>query len=289
MNEQAAAPIVVTRPRRVSLAWIVPVLALATACVLGYQAWQERGLLVFITFEDAGGLRAGDALVYRGIPVGEIHDVRLSRDLGRVVIEARLRPEAEDLARDGTRFWVARPEVSLAGVSGLDTLLGPTYLNVLPGAAPGRVMTRFEGDNRAPLDQGVQGLRVVLRLVRRGTVSTGSPILYRDVPVGQVDGVRLAGDARFVEVDATVREEYAHLVRQKTRFFKATGIGVDFGWFQGLSVRAESLEALVNGAIAFATPEKSGEPVGDGAYFEVADQPESDWLKWDPVLSTPEP
>lgn len=285
MNEQPAAPIVVTRPRQVSLAWIVPVLALAAACVLGYQAWQERGLPVYITFEDAGGLRAGDALVYRGIPVGEIRDVRLSRDLGRVVIEARLRPEAEDLARDGTRFWVARPEVSLAGVSGLDTLLGPTYLNVLPSSTPGDVTTRFEGDNRAPLDQVASGLHVVLRLARRGTVSTGSPILYRDVPVGQVDGVRLAGDARFVEVDATIREEFGHLVRQKTRFFKASGIGVDFGWFQGLSVRAESLETLVSGAIAFATPEKPGEPASDGALFDVADQPESDWLKWSPVLS----
>lgn len=289
MTEQAATPVVVARPRRVSLAWIVPVLALATACVLGFQAWRERGLPVFITFEDAGGLRAGDALVYRGIPVGEIREVRLSRDLGRVVIEARLRPEAEDLARDGTRFWVARPQVSLAGVSGLDTLLGPTYLNVQPGAAPGRVMTRFEGDDRAPLDQMAEGLRVVLRLARRGTVSTGSPILYRDVPVGQVDRVRLADDARFVEVDATIRGEYAHLVRQRTRFFKASGIGVDFGWFQGLSVRAESLETLVNGAIAFATPEKPGDQVGDGALFDVADQPESDWLKWSPALSAAGP
>ncbi|MCL4222381.1 MAG: MCE family protein [Phycisphaerales bacterium] len=289
MNEQAAAPVVVARSRRVSLAWLVPVLALAAACVLGYQAWLERGLPVFITFEDAGGLRAGDALVYRGIPVGEIRDVRLARDLGRVVIEARLRPEAEDLAREGTRFWVARPEVSLAGVSGLDTLLGPTYLNVHPGSTPGDVRTRFEGDKRAPLDQLASGLHIVLRLVRRGTVSTGSPILYRDVPVGQVDGVRLASDARFVEVDATIREEYGHLVRQRTRFFKASGIGVDFGWFQGLSVRAESLEALVNGAIAFATPEKPGDAVGDGAVFDVADAPESDWLKWSPALSASSP
>lgn len=289
MTEEPSTPVVVRRERRVSLAWIVPLLAIAVAGVLAYQSWKERGVSVFIRFDDAAGLRAGDALVYRGTHVGEIRDVQLSADLASVVIEARLRPEAEGLAREGTRFWVARPQVSLAGVSGLDTLLGPTYLNVLPTNGQARPAYRFDGLDDAPLDSAENGLHVVLRLQRRGTISTGSPILYRDVPVGQVDGVRLAPDARWVEVDATIREEYARLVRERTRFFKASGIGVDFGWFQGLSVKAENLEALVNGAIGFATPDKPGVAVGDGAFFDVADEPDGDWLKWDPVLSAGTP
>lgn len=289
MSEEPASPVIVACERRLSLAWVVPLLAIVVAGLLAYQAWKERGVAVFITFDDAGGLRQGDALVYRGIRVGDIRDIRLSPELADVVIEARLRPEAEGLAREGTRFWVARPQVSLEGVSGLDTLLGPTYLNVLPSEKPGKPESRFVGLADTPLDSSESGLHVVLRLARRGTISTGSPILYRDVPVGQVDGVRLAADARWVEVDATIREEHAHLVRSKTRFFKAIGIGVDFGWFQGLSVRAESLEALVNGALAFATPEKPGEVVGDGVMFDVADEPDSDWLKWDPSLSSDVP
>lgn len=289
MSEEPSVPVVVRRERRFSLAWVVPVLAIAVAGVLAYQSWKERGVSVFIRFDDAAGLRVGDALVYRGTRVGEIRDVQLSDGLDSVVIEARLRPEAEELAREGTSFWVARPQVSLAGVSGLDTLLGPMYMNVMPAESEGKPMFRFEGLNDAPLDSSQNGLHVVLRLQRRGTVSTGSPILYRDVPVGQVDGVRLAPDARWVEVDATIREEYARLVRERTRFFKASGIGVDFGWFQGLSVRAESLEALVNGAIGFATPERPGASVGDGAFFDVADTPENDWLKWDPALAASDP
>ncbi|RMH14836.1 MAG: MCE family protein [Planctomycetota bacterium] len=288
MSEQPAEPVIVERQRRFSLAWIVPVLAILVAALLSYQAWQQRGIAVFITFEHAGGLKVGDAVVYRGFPVGDIRDIQLSPDLGEVIIEARLLPQAEGLARAGTQFWVARPEVSLAGVSGLDTLLGPTYLNVRPARQPGKPQFRFEGRPDAPRDQAT-GLHVVLRLARRGTVSTGSPILYRDVPVGQVGGVRLAEDARWVEVDAHIREEFAHLVRSRTRFFKASGIGIDFGWFQGLSVRAESLEALVSGAIGFATPDKPGDPVSDGVMFDVADQPDSDWLKWDPPLSSAQP
>lgn len=289
MSEDPAAPIIVPRERRFSLAWALPLLAVVVAGVLTFQAWKERGVAVFITFDDAGGLRPGDALVYRGVRVGDIRDIRLAPGLAEVVIEARLRPEAEELAREGTRFWVARPKVSLAGVSGLDTLLGPTYLNVLPGEQPGRPTWRFVGLEDTPVSSTEHALHVVLRLARRGTISTGSPILYRDVPVGQVDSVRLASDARGVEVDATIDEQYAHLVRSRTRFFRASGIGIDFGWFQGLSVRAESLEALLNGAVGFATPEKPGELVSDGAVFDVADAPDSDWLKWAPALSVQGP
>jgi paraquat-inducible protein B len=289
--QEPSEPIIVRRPRRISIAWLLPLLAIAAAAFLGWQAWQERGVPVWITFDDAAGLRVGNDVVYRGIIVGTIRDVHLAPEGKRVIVEAVLRPEADLLAREGTRFWIARPQVSLGGVTGLDTLIGPTYLNVAPAKTPGKPAFAFEGlkeKAREPVAAD-GGLRLVLRAARRGTVSVGSPIIYRDIAVGHVEAVRLADDARWVEIDAVIVKRYAHLVRSRTRFFKANGIGVDFGWFAGLTVRADSLEALVSGAIGFATPERTGSEVADGATFDVADEPDSDWLKWDPVLTPSEP
>lgn len=285
-TDQPAAPVVVRAQRRLSAAWVLPILAIAAAALLGYQAWKERGVPVWVSFSDAAGLRPGNDVIYRGISVGTIRDVRLAPEGRRVVVEAMLRPEAAPLAAEGTRFWIARPEVSLAGVTGLETLIGPTYLNLLPSERDTPPQFVFDGLNERPdLDAADQGLRLTLRIAQRGSVSVGSPILYRDVAVGRVEEVRLANDARSVEVEAVIANRYAHLVRAKTRFFKASGIGVDFGWFGGLSVRAESLEALVSGAIGFATPSKPGDPATDGAEYEVAPEPDSDWLKWDPPLT----
>ncbi len=279
--------VIVRGARRFSAAWLLPVIAIVVAGVLGWQAWQQRGVSVWVTFPDAAGLRVGNDVIYRGISVGTIRDVRLAPQGKRVMVEAMLRPEAAPLAVEGSRFWIAKPSVSLAGVTGLETLIGPTYLNVSPGRAENAEAFVFDGLPEKPADLSDQqkGLRVVLRAARRGTVSVGSPVLYRDVAVGRVEEVRLAQDARWIEIDAVIIDEFAHLVRSRTRFFKASGIGIDFGWFGGLSVRAESLEALVSGAIGFATPEKTGERARDGDVFDVADEPDSDWLKWDPVLS----
>ncbi|MBX3321843.1 MAG: MCE family protein [Phycisphaeraceae bacterium] len=287
MSQDAMTPIIQVRRRRVSLAWLVPIFALIGAGLLAHSAWQQRGVRVSITFEDAGGLRPGDAVMYRGIRVGDIRDVRLAEDLRAVVVEAELRPEAGALAREHSRFWVAKPEVSLAGVSGLETLMGPTYLNVLPRAGDAVFRAKFDGLRDTPKGAAEvgDGLRVVLMMPRRGTVSVGSPILYRDIPVGHVQDVRLSPNARQVEVEAIIVAEHAALVRERTRFYKASGIGVDFGWFRGLTVRADSLESLVSGAIAFATPSRAGAVVEPGHVFDVAGEPDAEWLKWEPDLA----
>jgi paraquat-inducible protein B len=278
---------IVDRRRRLSLAWLVPLVALVGAAFLAHSAWQQRGIRVSVTFPDAGGLRPGDAVMYRGIRVGDVRDVRLSSDLQQVVIDAELRAEAGALAREHSRFWIARPQVSLAGVSGLETLIGPTYLNVQPRAGDAVFRSRFVGLRDAPKSVAADGdgVRVVLHMPRRGTVSVGSPILYRDIPVGHVHEVRLSTDATRVEVEAVIIAEHAALVRERTRFFKASGIGVDFGWFRGLSVRADSLESLVSGAIGLATPARGGAQVESGHIFEVASEPDPEWLKWEPDLS----
>ncbi len=289
--QEPSEPVIVPRPRRISIAWVLPLLAIVAAAFLGWQAWQQRGVPVWITFDDAAGLRVGNDVVYRGIIVGTIGDVRLAPEGKRVIVEAVLRPEADMLARQGTRFWIAKPQVSLGGITGLDTLIGPTYLNVAPAENPGKPAFSFDGlkeKAREPVAAD-GGLRLVLRAARRGTVSVGSPIIYRDIAVGHVEAVRLADDARWVEIDAVIVERYAHLVRSRTRFFKANSIGIDFGWFAGLSVRADSLEALVSGAIGFATPERTGTKITQGTVFDVADEPDSDWFKWDPPLVPSEP
>jgi paraquat-inducible protein B len=102
--------------------------------------------------------------------------------------------------------------------------------------------------------------------------------------VGVVRGVRLAEDAAAVEVSAAIDPAYATLVRTNSRFWLASGVGVDWGLFSGLSVRADSLDALIDGAVAFATPDRPGERVANGHGFELEPSPEDKWLGWDPAI-----
>lgn len=273
------------RPRRASLMWVVPALALIGVAVFVYvQVTAERGPRVRITFRDAAGIKPGAEVIYKGLRVGVVRDVRLTGELDAVTVLAELAPHAGGLAAEGAGFWIVRPEVSLDRVSGLDTLLGPRYIAVRPAPAGSRPAGRFVGLEGPPPTERGRGFPIRLRAAAVGAIAVGSPVLYRGVAVGVVTGVALAGDASHIEIDAEIRPRYAPLVRDNTRFWDAGGVGVDFGLFRGLSVQAGSLDAVLRGAIGMATPTRPGERAQSGAGFDLAAAADPSWAGWKPVI-----
>lgn len=72
--------------------------------------------------------------------------------------------------------------------------------------------------------------------------------------MGKVTGYELGQTADRVLIHILIEPKYAPLVRSGSRFWNTSGFGLDFGLFKGATVRTESLETLVAGGIAFATP-----------------------------------
>jgi paraquat-inducible protein B len=287
MSETPKA-VVEKQTKRASLLWLVPIVALASVlAVLFVRAGAERGPRITITFADASGLLPGADLIHRGLHVGVVRTVELDTDLKTVIVNAELAPHAAGLAAEGTSFWIVKPEVSLDRVSGLETLLGPRYIAVRPSEEPGRRWRRFEGLSesvRGVNDFADEGLPIRLNARSAGSISVGSSLLYRNMHVGQVTGLRLADNAQHVEIDAVVEPKYAPLIRDNTRFWDASGVGVDFGLFRGLSVAAGSLDSVLRGAIGIAAHKKPGDTVAAGHEFELAPSVDNDWLEWQPEI-----
>lgn len=274
-------------PRRLSWVWLVPV------AVLGLLSWylfvqvsHERGPRITITFESAGGIESGSELMHRGMTVGVVREVELTESLDAVRVTADLAPHAAGLAREGARFWIVKPEVSLSKVQGLETLLGPRYIAVRPAEDVGAPLARtFEGDEAAPPVDPDGSLEIVLLARSAGDILPGTPVLYRGMPVGIVRGKVLSEDSTRVRITAAIDPGHAALVRDNSRFWNASGVGVDFGLFRGLTLQAGSLDSMLQGALAFATPTRAGDPVEPGHEFELAPQPNEDWLNWSPEIT----
>jgi paraquat-inducible protein B len=287
MSDPEPIPRATVRRRRFSLTWLVPLLALG---VLGFVVFQQvnrtRGMLITISFEDAQGIEPDSEIVHRGIRVGIVRDVALSDDLKRAVVTAELDPSATALAVEGTQFWVVRPELSLQQVSGLDTLIGPNYIALRPGEPGGATYRVFEGLGASPaIDPSEKSLLVLTLFTDRlGTLQPGVPVLYREIPVGAVRSARLDDDATRVLVEIQIEPRYAPLVKDDSRFWRSGGVGVDFGLFTGLSVRADSLESVLGSSISFATPENPGAALRADRVFELADEPKDSWLEWSPSI-----
>lgn len=254
------------------------------------EAALHNGLAISIRLDRADGLSPGTAIRYRGLDVGSVDSIELGDDLQSVVLHARVTQAARQIARVGTQFWVVKPELSLTRVDNLDTLISGQYLEVLPAhAAAATRQTDFVALAEPP-NQGVDdpGLRLVLSAARRSSLKAGVPVTYREVPVGKVTGYELGPTADRVLIHILIEPRYAGLVRTGSRFWSTSGIGVEAGLFKGVKVRSESLETIIEGGVAFATPEEpTSNQARPGQTFALFDEPQDEWLHWAPKIALP--
>jgi paraquat-inducible protein B len=161
--------------------------------------------------------------------------------------------DVDQYLKTNTRFWLVKPSVSLAGITGLETLVSGNYIAASPG--DGEPTRKFKAlSEEPPLSDAKPGLHLTVKADRLGSLNRGSPVFYKQIQVGQVKSYLLSEDQSTVEIKVYIEPTYASLVRKHTRFWNASGISIDAN-LSGVKVRSESLSSIVAGGIAFATPE----------------------------------
>ena len=109
---------------RVSIIWVVPLVALIIGGWLLWRDIMSKGPEISVTFQGAEGISAGKTAVrYRDVDVGQVIEVKLAEDLEHVRLAIRMDADFSDYLTDKTRFWVVRPRVTARGITGLDTIV----------------------------------------------------------------------------------------------------------------------------------------------------------------------
>jgi paraquat-inducible protein B len=270
-------PEVKTKKQRISIVWLVPLIALAVGGWLVYKAVSEKGPVVTITFKSADGLEAGKTKIkYKDVELGVVDSIVLSKDLSQVIVKAELVKQAEKFISQNTRFWVVRARVAAGGVSGLGTLFSGAYIELDPGK-PGTPATHFEGLEVPPVvTTDLPGSHFVLRASSLGSLNIGAPVYFRRIQVGQVISYQLDEDGQAVTVKVFVHDPHHELVRKNTRFWSASGLDIAIG-ADGIRVDTESFVTLMVGGIAFDTPVnmEPGEPAEENEVFKLYKNRES--------------
>ncbi|GAW35688.1 paraquat-inducible protein B [Roseovarius sp. A-2] len=258
--------------QRLSIVWIVPLLALVVVLAIAWQNYADRGPLIEIGFENASGVRAGSTeLRYRDVKVGLVEEVGFADGLGQVLVRVRLDQGVAPYVDSDARFWVVRPQVTTQGVSGLDTVLSGVFIEGLWDTEPGPAATRFEGLADAPLERlGDPGMRLTLRAAGGAALTENAPILYRGIEVGRVGKPVISAD-NTAEAEAVIYAPHDQLINSATRFWDASGFSFSFGP-GGAAVDFSSLASLVSGGITFDTMLSGGAPTEPGARFTVFEE-----------------
>lgn len=255
---------------RISIVWIVPLVALIVVLVIAWRSYAERGPVIEISFENAAGVKEGSTeLRYRDVAIGLVEEVSFTEGLGRVLVSVRVDKDVAPFIDDEARFWVVRPQVTTQGVSGLNTVLSGVYIEGLWDDQPAGHVGRFEGLPDAPLErQGQDGLKLTLRASGRASLIENTPILYRGVTVGRVGKPSITEDGSSAQAEAMIFEPHDRLVTSSTRFWDTSGFSFSLGP-NGAALDFSSVASLVAGGVTFETMVSGGEPVEPDSTFTV--------------------
>lgn len=255
---------------RLSLVWVIPLVALIAALSIAWQSYRDQGPVITIEFAKGAGIAARETEVrYRDVKVGVVEKVHFSEGLSSVLAEVRLEKEVAPYVDSGASFWIVQPELTARGVSGLDTVLSGVFIEGTWDQQIGTPQARFQGLETAPLFRsGKEGLQIALRTVPGGVMTDNTPILYRGIEVGLVGTASISTEGNFAIAEAIIYEPHGRLITPSTRFWDTSGFSVSIG-ASGAEIDFSSLASLVSGGITFDTFVSGGTRVADGTIFEV--------------------
>jgi paraquat-inducible protein B len=238
---------------RLPLVWILPAVVVLAGGFVVIREKLAQGTSIEIRFENAEGLEANKTKVrYKDVEIGEVRDIRVGGDRREVIVTAEIHRNAQSYLVEDTRFWVVRPRVSGAGVSGLATLVSGAYISVDVGHSTAN-RDHFVGLEVPPIvTANLPGREFILHADDLGSLDIGSSVFYRHITAGQVVGYALDPGGTGVTIKAFINSPFDKYVTDQTRFWQASGIDMSVN-ADGVKLRTESLASILEGGIAFGT------------------------------------
>ncbi len=231
--------------------WIVPFIAVIIAAWLAYQYFSQLGPEIRIVFPKNEGLKAGQSQIkYRDVPIGTVMKIELEKDGEGVAVIARMDKSATNYMNENTKFWIVKPEVGMSGVSGLDTLISGTYID----------MYTKKG---AMLKKKFRGMRHAYRKINDGeyfhlkapigyNIGKSTPIYFKNIKVGQVEYMNVSLDGSSIDFVVFIEKFYVPYVHSTSKFWVTSALDVDLSNGR-LDVNVAPLSYILNGGIAFSS------------------------------------
>jgi len=244
----------VSRSRtRLSLVWFIPILAALVGVWVAVTRVMSEGPKITITLDSADGLEAGKTKIrYNGVEIGTVTTIRLSDDHQHVITTAQMAPATEGFLATDTKFWVVRPRISGANVTGLGTLISGAYIGLEIGQSTEHTHDFVALETQPVVTSALPGRLFVLKTANLGSLDIGTPVFFRRLQAGEIASYALDKDGKFLTVKVFVRAPYDQYVNPETRFWQASGVDVSLS-ASGLKVQTQSVLSILIGGIAFET------------------------------------
>jgi len=236
--------------------------------------------IVFL-MKDESNLKEGSDIRYKSITVGQVKHLKLVDD--EIVVYALIKEEHKNLLAQDSIFWVDDIHVGLDHVKNPSAILTGAFIKVQKGHST-QMSNQFALSTTEPVKTlNKEGLRVVVTGKKLSSLGIGSPVFYRQIKIGSVEGFGLSDDSKGVKLRLYIQKCYAYLVHTDSSFYNAGAIGVDVSLL-GVKISTETVSTMINGGVSMVTPETQSLQAENMSAFTLHNDPEEEWLEYAPEL-----
>lgn len=253
-NTKVSNMVKIVKKRGFSPIWLLPLFTAIIGIWLLFNNIVNARKTITIHFLSAQSIIPDKTRVlYKGVKIGKVKKIQFDIK-GGVDVTAQIEPDATFMLKKQTKFWLVSAKINSISISGLDTFLTGSYINMSPGNGPDS--THFIAISKQPVLAPHDALLISLQSTNARSISSNSSIFYKKIKVGQVMQVCLDNSGQFVKIKAYIDKKYSHLVKKDTKFWNISGITANLST-SGLHVKLDSLTSLIAGGITFSSPQKS--------------------------------
>lgn len=206
-----------------------------------------RGIRISIELPDNSNINNNSPIIYRGIEVGQITSVRLSKKTNKITAQAAIEPAFADKLTTGTNFMLEEAEVSLSAMKNISNLFRGNFLTIVPGE--GNITRDFIALRSNELSQSTaKTSKITLTADNTYGLEAGTLVSYRGINVGAVSDVSLDGEK--IRFDLLIDNKYRNLIKSENRFYVSGTISA--GFVDGnLDLSIPPAKHLLAGSISF--------------------------------------
>ena len=235
--------------------WLVPFIALIIALWLAYQYYIQIGSKITIRFKSNAGLIENQSPIkMRDVTIGIVKKISLSKDGKGVIINARMNREVDDYLNSKAKFWIVHPDVGTQGISGLDTIVSGSYIQ-LHGIkdTKAKKIKHYIGLEHPYIDDNAKGKYFVLSAPKSYNVSEKGIIYYRMMKIGRVERVAISPNGTHVNFTIFIEDDYIKYINNRSKFYAKSNFNIDFS-NRNLDISTAPFSQIIHGGISLYTP-----------------------------------
>jgi paraquat-inducible protein B len=250
-----------------------------------YDKMKSNSDVISIVFDNdvEGLIEQSSKLIYKGIDVGKVIDISLSKNQ-KIVVKVQIYKDFKSFAKQGNQYYLKKSKISLQEVKNLSSAIFAVNLGVVKNSSK-KMQRSFKGyDSISKVRDSSIGK--IYKVVSSHATSAGvdSPIYYKNVQIGKINSVDLSSDASKVVLDCLIYDKYTHIIRKNSNFYDISGFKLKFSLFSGTEVKTNTITSILKGGLMVITPKKYEEKADSKKEFILKKELMDDWEKISPII-----